>query len=306
MKVVYFGTPIFAAEVLQYLLEQNIHIVAVVTQPDRPQGRSSTPVPSRVKQLLFEKAPHIPILQPEKASQENFLQELASFQADLFVVVAFGQILPQKLLNMPPLGCINVHASLLPKYRGAAPMQRCLMAGDAETGISIQKMVYQLDAGDVIRISKTPISEDMTLGELATKLISLTKPLLTEVIHEYEKKIPSAIPQDPKQISFASKIEPEEREVHWDMPARMIHNQIRALSPLPGAWCWFTANHETKRLKILSSRIVSGHGEPGQFLENHIVCCKENALQLLEVQPEGKRRMNAADWFRDKKILFHI
>lgn len=177
-RIVFFGTPSFAAEVLSFLVERSVPIVAVVTQPDRPKGRSQQIAPSPVKELSLKKAPHIPILQPEKASEESFLQKLIELKADLFVVVAYGQILSQKLLDIPPLGCINIHASLLPKYRGAAPMQRCLMAGEKETGIAIQKMVRQLDAGDVIATAKIPIPPDMTHGELEEKLCSAAKPLL--------------------------------------------------------------------------------------------------------------------------------
>jgi len=311
VKVVYFGTPFFAAEVLRYLLDHDVDVVAVVTQPDRPKGRSLQLTPSPVKTLVREKAPHIPVLQPEKASQETFLQELATYKADLFVVVAFGQILSQKLLDLPPKGCINVHASLLPKYRGAAPIQRCLMGSEKETGIAIQKMVRQLDAGDVIATSKISISKEMTFGELEEKLIYLTKPLLLDVIHQYKNGIPHAEPQDPNQVTYASKIELEEGEIHWDLPADRIHNLIRAFSPRPGAWVWIYIGKERKRLKILRSQIVSVDPsvgcKPGQWFTEGIVCCKDGAIKLIDVQPEGKKVMKAADWLRGQKnISFFI
>ncbi len=306
LKIVFFGTPSFAAECLEFLIAHKVQIVSVVTQPDKPKGRSLQPAPSAVKALILEKALQIPVLQPEKASDAEFLGQLASLKADLFVVVAYGQILSQKLLDLPPLGCINVHASLLPKYRGAAPIQRCLMDGEKETGIAIQKMVRQLDAGDVVSVSKTEIPSDMTFGELQAKLVSLAKPLLLEVIQKYERGVPPAEPQNPEQVSYASKIELEEGLIDWRRPSQEIHDLIRAFSPKPGAWCWIYFSNERKRLKILRSRVVVGQGAPGELLSKEgIVSCGEGSIQLLEVQPEGKKVMKASDWLRGQKnILF--
>src|SRR5262249_36053283 len=162
--IVFFGTPSFAAEILHSLIEHKVPIVAIVTQPDRPKGRSLQVIPSEVKTIAEQHLPDVPIFQPEKASNAAFLAELKALPADLYVVVAFGQILPQSLLDIPKLGCINIHASLLPKYRGAAPMQRSLMHGDKHTGVAIQKMVRELDAGDVIAVSKIDVAEETTLG----------------------------------------------------------------------------------------------------------------------------------------------
>lgn len=301
MKIIYFGTPHFAAEVLKYLIEQNVDIAAVVTQPDRPKGRSLQLTPSPVKQLIQEK--QIPLFQPEKASQENFLQELAALNADLFVVVAFGQILSQKLLDIPVFGCINVHASLLPKYRGAAPIQRAIMAGEKETGIAIQKMVRQLDAGDVIAVEKVAIGQDMTFGELEEKLIQITKPLLWKVVQQQ----PSiGHPQDHTLATYASKIEPAEGEIHWARTAQDLHNLVRAFSPRPGAWVWISIGGERKKLKIIRTQLVEGRGQPGELLANGAVACGSGALKLIEVQPEGKRVMNAADWLRGQKNISFI
>jgi methionyl-tRNA formyltransferase len=304
VKIIFFGTPQFAAEVLRYLLDHKVEIVAVVTQPDRPKGRSLQLTPSPVKLLAQEKASHIPIFQPVKASQEPFLQDLTSLDADLYVVVAFGQILSQKLLDIPPLGCINVHTSLLPKYRGAAPIQRAIMAGETETGVSIQKMVRQLDAGDVIATAKTEIFPDATFGELEERLIHLSQPLLLDVLTAYEKRIPEAIPQDSNLVTYASKIELEEGEINWKRPSQEIHNLIRAFSPRPGAWCWLYSVDAKKRLKILRSKWVDRRGPPGEIsLHEPIVTCGEGAIQLLEVQPEGKKVMKASDWLRGQKNI---
>lgn len=301
MKIVFFGTPPFAAQVLQYLIDHNVSICAIVTQPDRPKGRNLEFAPSAVKQVFLQTALESRLMQPEKASEAQFLQELESLHAELFVVVAYGQILSQKLLSIPRLGCINVHASLLPRYRGAAPIQRCLLNGDKETGISIQKMVYQLDAGDVIDETKMAIFPEMTFGELQQALCDLAKPLLLSVIGKYREGIPAARAQDPSLVTMAPKIKPEDTEIHWNRDAVHLHNLVRALSPRPGAWCWIE-NRERKRLKILRTRLATPSGPPGSLIafqkESCIVAAQTGSLELLEVQPEGKKAMPIADWIR--------
>ena len=302
MKIVFFGTPQFAAEILRYLLTHHISIAAVVTQPDRPKGRSGTPSPSEVKQVAVHS--NLAVLQPEKASQEDFLAKLAEYKADLYVVVAFGQILPQKLLNIPPLGCINVHASLLPKYRGAAPMQRCLMDGVKETGVCVQKMVRQLDAGNVIGTKTVPVSSEMTFGQLHDQLCDASKDLLLSSIHIFERGVPAGLPQDPDQVTWAPKIETQECQLDWHDPAEKIHDKVRALSPRPGAWCWVEIDGEKKKLKILRTKVALKQGSVGQCcLSSRQVFCGSGAVELLEVQPEGKKMMPAAEWLRGLKAL---
>jgi methionyl-tRNA formyltransferase len=307
VNIVFFGTPHFAAEILRYLFDRKVKVLGIVTQPDRPKGRSLFLSPSPVKSALLELFPTIPLLQPEKASQENFLEELRALKADLFVVVAYGQILTQKLLDIPPLGCINVHASLLPKFRGAAPIQRAILEGEKETGVAIQKMVRQLDAGDVIAVAKTLISEEMTSGELQEKLCELSKPLLLSVIHSYKNGIPPAEPQDPSLVTHAAKIEPEEVEIDWTKPAERLHNLVRGFSPRPGAWCWIQSGPERKRLKILKTKLSSLKGAPGALLSTQgIVACGKGTIEFIEVQPEGKRPMKAIDWLRGQKNSFRF
>lgn len=294
-SIVFFGTPPFAAQILNDLIDHKIPIRGVVSQPDRPKGRSLQMAQSPVKEIALERLAGVPLFQPEKSSNPEFLSELAALAADLYVVVAFGQILPQKLLQIPPLGCINVHASLLPKYRGAAPIQRPLLNGDKETGVSIQKMVRELDAGDVICKEKIAIPEEMTYGELEQALCDLSKPLLLTVLYTYGRGIPPAVPQDPAQVTFAPKIAMEETEVKWEKDVRDLHNQIRAFNPRPGAWCWIEWKGEKKRLKIFRARVVSDRESINKEL---IVQCGCGALQLLEVQMEGKPRCLAEDWLR--------
>ena len=294
-RIIFFGTPAFAAEVLLFLVENKVPIAAVVTQPDRPKGRSLVLTPSPVKLIAQNHLPEIPVFQPEKASDPQFLEHLKQLGADLYVVVAFGQILTQTLLDIPPLGCINVHASLLPKYRGAAPIHRCLLNGDTETGVSIQKMVRKLDAGDVIAESSIPISPDMNFGELEKALCELSKTLLLKVLDLYAKGIPPAVPQDPDQVSFAAKVEPEEGELNWSKSAQELHNLVRAFSPRPGAWCWVWLQGEKKRLKIFRTEVAQSPSK------DFTASCASGFLKILEVQPEGKPRMSASDWLRGLK-----
>jgi methionyl-tRNA formyltransferase len=294
IRIVFFGTPQFAAQILEYLIDYKVSIAGVVSQPDRPKGRSLQIEPTPIKQVALARLAGVPIFQPEKSSNPEFLHQMAGLGGDLYVVVAFGQILPQKLLAIPPLGCINVHASLLPKYRGAAPIQRSLLNGDRETGIAIQKMVKELDAGPLIRSEKIAIPAEMTYGELEQALCNLSKPLLLSVLEGYEKGIPLAEPQDSSQVTFAPKIAPEEAVIQWEKDAAVIHNQIRAFNPRPGAWCWIEWNGEKKRLKILRAIVAPHPTDSKEFL----VACGHGALKLLEVQMEGKPRCLAEDWFR--------
>jgi methionyl-tRNA formyltransferase len=292
-KIVFFGTPHFAAEILDDLTLHGVPVAAIVSQPDRPKGRSLALAPTPVKEVALQKLPGVPLFQPEKSSNPEFLEEMAKLGADLYVVVAFGQILPQKLLQIPRYGCINVHASLLPKYRGAAPIQRSLFNGDRTTGVAIQKMVRELDAGDVIQAKEIAVPEEMTYGELEQALCDLSKPLLLSVIHSYERGVPQATPQDPAQVTFAPKITPEEAEIKWEKDAADLHNMIRAFNPRPGAWCWIEWNGERKRLKIHRAKVASSDAN-----KELIILCGKGALQLIEVQLEGKPRMQAADWLR--------
>ena len=299
-KIVFFGTPDFASHVFSHLLENKILIVGVVTQPDKPKGRSLQLTPSSVKKVCPE---NIPLFQPNRSSDPEFIENLRSLAADLFVVVAFGQILPQKLLEIPPLGCINVHASLLPKYRGAAPIQRALLNGDLETGVSIQKMVKELDAGDVIDEVKIPLPLEMNFGELEASLCNLSKDLLMHVLEKYEQGVPKARAQDAALVTFAPKIAPEELKIDWRRSNFEIHNQVRAFSPKPGAWCSVLIQGETKRLKILTTQMSDQKAQIGQIVPDQklIVGCGQGSLILHAVQPEGKSKMSGSDWLRGFK-----
>lgn len=301
MKVIYFGTPSFAAEVLEYLLENQVEIVAIVSKPDRPKGRSGAPVPTPVKEvaLIFDSS--IPIYQPAIVSAPEFSSILEVHQADLFVVVAYGEIIKQHLLEMPHLGCINLHASLLPKYRGAAPIQRSIINGETESGVTIMHMVKKMDAGDMIEIAKVSIDSEMTFGELEKALCEVGKAALLKVIHDFEAGHIQRVPQDHGQANFAPKIELEDCEIKWEQSAQTLHNLIRGVNPHPGAWCYIRAKGEKKRLKILKSKVIPQdvNVPPGTMIsgtnQDLIVATGQGALQLIEVQLEGKRAMLSSD-----------
>ena len=264
MRVIFFGTPQFAADVLQHLLDHQVDIVAVVTRPDKPKGRSGTPAPSPVKEVAI--AHSLPLLQPPRCSMPDVVEALAAYQADLFVVVAYGEIVKESILHLPPKGCINVHASLLPKYRGAAPIHRAIIEGETETGVCIMYMVREMDAGDVIARAVVPIGPDMTCGELEMALRKVGAEALLDTIQRMETGPVEAIPQDSSQITFAKKIELEDCRIDWNKGAQEVHNLVRGTNPYPGAWCIATIQGSEKRLKIIRTQIESLQGSPGSIL----------------------------------------
>ena len=301
MKIVFFGTPTFAAHVLSQIIDDGIEVLAVISKPDRPKGRSRKPVPTPVKIIAQEKIPNVPIFQPEKVSADEFKVILAPYEADLFVVVAYGEIMKQHLLDMPKKGCINLHASLLPKYRGAAPIQRSIMNGESETGVTIMHMVRKMDAGDIIKTIRIPIGENATFGEIEKQLCEDGTKLLIEVIHDFEKNRISEVPQDEDLVTYAPKIELEECEIDWKMSAHEIHNMVRGVNPYPGAWCYVEVNGQKKRLKIYETRVVETEAD-----QDYIISCGEGNLELITVQLEGKKAMNARDLFRGIRDLIFL
>lgn len=313
MKVVFFGTSQFAAQILAFLLERKINIVAVVTRADKPQGRALKIGAPPVKELAVKLAPHLPILQPLKASTPEFADLLKTFHPDLFVVASYGEILKQFILDIPPHGAINAHASLLPKYRGAAPIQRCLMKGETETGVTVMKMVLEMDAGDILASEKIPLNLDINYQELQEQLAALSSPLLLKVLDQIVEGTLHPTPQDHSRATFAPKITAIDTEIRFDRTAFEIHNQIRALSPHPGAWCWVELAGQKKKLKIQRSQIVSDQqGDPTETLawtsKDWMVACQTGALKLLQVQLEGKKSLPIDQFLRGMhescKIIF--
>jgi len=302
MRVVFFGTPQIAADILESLVNGGVEVVAVVTRPDKPKGRSGTPQPPPVKEMAQKVLPGIPVFQPQRISTEEYVELLEFYNADLFVVAAYGEILRQPILDVPTKGCINVHASLLPKYRGAAPIQHCLLNGESVTGVTIMKMVLKMDAGDMLSCVEVPIGEDMTSGELTQALQKAGAKALLDVIKKYEKGPVKGIAQDHDAVTFAPKLTHDDGRVHFNGDAQVAHNVIRAFSPHPGAWCYIHVNKHKKRLKILRSSVVQATGKAGRVIEvtdeGIIVACKKGALLLRELQPEGKRVMQGSEFAR--------
>jgi len=300
MKIVFFGTPWFAAHILDYLIQQGVVPCAIVTKEDKAIGRSSKLVPPPVKQVALEKALAVPILQPSKASSEEVEKILAEYDADLFVVVAYGEILRTNVLSLPKKGCINVHASLLPLLRGASPIQQSIIEGHAKTGVTIMEMVLKMDAGDIIRTAEVPIAEQTTAGELESALCEASCPLLLEVIKDFEKGNISKTPQNHEEATYVKKILQTDCIIDWSKPAKTIHNLVRGLQPRPGAWCEITLNNAQKRLKIHKTTVVDRQGSPGELLEYSkkeiLIAAGQDAVGVELLQLEGKKIMTAAEF----------
>ncbi|MEX0962025.1 MAG: methionyl-tRNA formyltransferase [Simkaniaceae bacterium] len=310
MRIIFFGTPPIAADILRFLIENRCNIVGIVSRPDRPKGRSLKTTPTAVKICAKQLAPEVPIFQPEKASSSEMADQLKALKPDLFIVVAYGEIIKQNLLDVPKLMPVNIHMSLLPKYRGAAPIERVLMNGENETGVTIIEMVLKMDAGDILHVEKVKIEEDMTKEKLTSLLTARARSAIKIVIEQGSKGKIQKISQDASQVTFAPKILPEEGLISFNQSAQNIHNKVRALSPKPGAYTFIEVDGCKKRLKVLTTKVLQDQtGEPGQILslkKQFIVACQSGSLQILSLQPEGKKAMPAKDFLSGiyKKIIF--
>ena len=302
MKVVFFGTPIFSAEILKDLIEKGLDIVAVVTQPDKLQGRHLKLQEPAVKKMAKLVAPSIPVIQPEKISTQQFYEQIEALNADLFVVVAFGQIFPVELLDMPRLGCVNVHTSLLPKYRGAAPIERSIMEGEIETGVSIMYMVKALDAGDVLATKKVKILPEMNAQDLSTELCRSSKEILYPTLLRLNEGKVTAVAQNDELVTYAKKVTQKDAEVLWNMPAQSIYNQYRGVSPKPGAWCYCQIRGKSMRMKLIEIALSPLQGEPGNILsyneEGIVLACSKASIKLKRLQIEGKKAAHASEFIK--------
>lgn len=300
MRIVYMGTPEIAVPSLRFLAESEHTVVGVFTQPDRPKGRGHHTVPTPVKAAALEY--QIPVFQPQSLRKgedaQQALETLQTLAPDLIVVMAYGQILPKAVLDLPPLHCINLHASLLPAYRGAAPIQYVLLHGEPKTGITAMQMAEGLDTGDMLWKKEIPIDPEETAEELHDRLAVLAAETLAETLTALEQGNLHPEPQDDSKSSYAGRITKEMSALDFTKPAQQLHDQIRAITG-------FTAL-EGKRLKVYRSRVVPNvPGEPGAIVEPEtflVACGDGNGLRLTELQPEGKRRMEAAEFLRGKKL----
>jgi len=305
MRVLFMGTPDFALFTLRALVEAGAEVVGVVTQPDKPKGRGYELQPPPVKVYATEQG--IPVYQPTTLKNGAFDSDLAALDPEVIVVVAYGKILPQSVLDLPKYGCINVHGSLLPAYRGAAPMQRAIMDGMRETGVTTMQMAAGLDTGDMLVSVKVPIGENDNFEDMHDKLGAAGAEALLETIARLRAGTLTAIPQDDTLATYAAKIEKGDCVLDLSKNAKVLHDQIRGLSPFPLA---FTRTPDGKLLKVLESRIGDKKAPLGvEFgtvlaLENTITvaCGDGTTLELLRVLPEGKGRMSAADYIRGRRL----
>ncbi len=296
MRIVFMGTPDIAATCLKKIIADGFEVVGVYTQPDRPKGRGMKMVFSDVKEVAL--AHHLPVFQPENFREEETVQQLAALKPDICAVVAYGRILPQKVLDIPTFGCINIHASVLPQYRGSAPYQWAVLDGLKETGVSAMYLVREMDAGDIIEVSKTPIGENETAGELLDRLAVLGADLLSKTLNRFKAGRVPAVPQDPAGVSYAPMLDKTMCPIDWTKTARQVHNHVRGLHPWPVA----TMELQGKKFKIHETRVVEGCGKPGEILgltkTGLKMACGEGAVEIQSLQAEGGKRMAAPDYFR--------
>ena len=294
MRLIFMGTPDFSVPVLEALVAAGHEIAAVYCQPPRPAGRGKherpSPVQSRAETL------GLTVRHPRSLRTPEAQAEFAALQADVAVVVAYGLILPKPVLDAPSRGCLNIHASLLPRWRGAAPIHRAILAGDTETGVCIMEMEEGLDTGPVLLRRAISIGAEETTGELHDRLSILGATAIVEALDRLEEL--TAIPQGADGVTYAAKIDKAEARIDWTRPAKEVDRLIRGLSPFPGAWCLA----ETERLKLLRSRPVAGGGGPGQVIGTFTVACGEGAVEITLAQREGKRPMVPEDLLRGFRL----
>lgn len=303
LRVIFMGTPEFAAATLGAIADAGHGIAAVYTQPPRPAGRrglelTKSPVHRLAEELGVEA--RTPVSLKGEAEQAAFRE----LEADVAVVVAYGLLLPKPILEGTRLGAYNGHASLLPRWRGAAPIQRAIMAGDAETGMMVMKMDEGLDTGPVALTERVPIGPDVTAGELHDRLMAVGAGLMVQALAALEAGALTLTPQPSEGATYAKKIAKEETRVDWRRPATEIHNHIRGLSPFPGAWCEMEVGGKAERVKLLRSTLAEGNGAPGELLDDRLaIACGNGAVRLVELQRAGGRPIDAADFVRGLQTM---
>lgn len=300
LKIVFMGTPDFAVPALDMLIEEGYDVIGVVTQPDRPKGRKKVLTPPPVKEAALKHG--LPILQPERLKGSKEQEQLLEWSPDLIVTAAFGQILPKEILDAPTYGCINVHASLLPKYRGGAPIHQAIIDGETHTGVTIMYMVEALDAGDILTQRAIPIEEQDNVATLFQKLSIVGAELLKDTLPELIAGKLTPIPQDQAQVTYAGNIKREDEEIDWTKSGKAIYNHVRGMNPFPGAYT--KVNGEI--MKVWQAQLANQQnlqGEPGTIYQLDgqgikVVTGDGSGLVLTEIQPAGKKKMDAADFLR--------
>ena len=298
LRIIFAGTPDFAARHLQALIDSEHQIVGVYSQPDRPAGRGKKLKASEVKELALQH--DLPVFQPASLKSDDALSELSSLNADIMIVVAYGLLLPKAILEAPRLGCLNVHGSILPRWRGAAPIQRAIWAGDEETGVTIMQMDEGLDTGDMLHISRCPIDATETSASLYAKLADLGPSALIETIAKLANGEITAQVQDDQQANYAKKLSKEEANIDWSMDATQIERNIRAFNPWPV--CFTQMGDNT--VKIYQANVVEQQGSAGTVLQSDkhgiVIACGTNALNITQLQPQGKKPMAITDFLNGR------
>lgn len=299
MRIVFMGTPDFAAAILERLISTGRNVVGVFSQPDKPVGRKQIIEPTPVKKLASEHG--IPVFQPAKMKDGTALEMMKSLSPDIAVVAAYGRILPKELLDVPPLGCVNVHGSLLPKYRGAAPIQWSVINGDKITGVTTMYMAEGMDTGDMILKLETEIGEDETAGELFGRMAALGADSIEKTLELFDNGAVPRTPQNEAEATMAPMLKKEMGELDFGKSSEEIHNLVRGLCPWPVAFTYV----DGKSVKIYKADRVEGYsGEPGKLLDEKrfVVGCNDGAVELSIVQPEGKKQMSGGDFIRGKRL----
>ncbi len=298
LRIIFAGTPDFAARHLQALIQSEHQIVGVYSQPDRPAGRGKKLKASEVKALALEH--NLPVFQPQSLKNDDALVELKNLNADIMIVVAYGLILPKAILEAPRLGCLNVHGSILPRWRGAAPIQRAIWAGDEQTGVTIMQMDEGLDTGDMLHISRCAINADETSASLYTKLAELGPDALIETVNKLAKGELKAEPQNDELANYAKKLSKDEANIDWSMDAAQIERNIRSFNPWPV--CFTQMGEQT--VKIYQAQVVDQTGNAGQVLSSDktgvVVACGKHAICITQLQPQGKKPMAISDFLNGR------
>ncbi len=301
MRIIFMGTPDFAVPALGAVLAAGHEVVGVYSQPPRAAGRGLASRKSPVQ--LFAESKGLPVHTPTSLRSTEEQARFTALNANAGVVVAYGQILPKAILDAPHYGFFNIHASLLPRWRGAAPIQRALLAGDAETGVAVMRIEEKLDTGAVCLMERAAIGPDETAGELHDRLSELGAELMVRVLSDLGKGSLACWPQHDEGVTYAAKIEPDETRIEWSRKADEVHNQIRGLSPHPGAWFEVDLNGKRERVRALRSTLAEGQGKPGTVLDDQLtIACGKGSVRLLQVQRAGKRPMPVTEFRRGAEL----
>jgi len=301
MRIIFMGTPDFAVPTLTEIVSAGHDVAAVYTRAPKPAGRGQAERRSPIH--LAAEGFGIPVRTPKSLRNEDEQAAFAALEADVGIVVAYGLILPRPILDAPRLGCLNLHGSLLPRWRGAAPIQRAVLAGDTRTGVMVMQMDEGLDTGPVGLVDEMPIGPDMTTGELHDKMMLVGADLMGRALAALERGSLTFTPQAEEGVTYARKIDKAEARIDWNKSAPEVHNLIRGMSPFPGAWFELELGGTVARVKALRSTLATGSGAPGTILPNLTIACSTGAVRLISVQREGKAAMDAATFLRGAGVL---